>query len=112
MLTETQVPARTPSRTSTPTRPAAASLSLHARARMQQRGIEAEALELLLSYGREVYDHHGAVILYMDKAAQRRLAAASRAKSTSQRLAGLYAVLSRHGQVITVGHRTRRIPRS
>ena len=86
-------------------------LTFHARARMQQRGIGSEALDLLLSYGREAYDHHGAVILYMDKAAQKRLAAASRARSEVRRLAGLYAVLSRHGQVITVGHRTRRINR-
>ena len=35
-------------------------LSIHARARMQQRGIGPEALDLLLSYGREAYDHHGA----------------------------------------------------
>ena len=83
----------------------------HARARMQQRGIGAEALDILLSYGREAYDHHGAVILYMDKAAQRRLASASVEKNPARRLAGLYAVLSRHGQVITVGHRTRRINR-
>ncbi len=88
------------------------SLSSHARARMQQRGIGSDTLDLLLSFGREAYDHHGAVILYMDKAAQKRLAAASRAKSEVRRLAGLYAVLSRHGQVITVGHRTRRIPRA
>lgn len=87
-------------------------LSFHARSRMQQRGIGPEALDLLLSYGREAYDHHGAVILYMDKAAQKRLAAASRAQSEVRRLAGLYAVLSRHGQVITVGHRTRRINRA
>ena len=87
-------------------------LSSHARARMQQRGIAPDALDMLLSYGREAYDHHGAVILYMDKAAQRRLAAASKASSAVRRLSGLYAVLSRHGQVITVGHRTRRIPRA
>jgi hypothetical protein len=79
---------------------------------MQQRGIAPDALDMLLSYGREAHDHHGAVILYMDKAAQRRLAAASKAKNAVRRLAGLYAVLSRHGQVITVGHRTRRIPRA
>ena len=83
----------------------------HARARMQQRGIGAEALDILLSYGREAYDHHGAVILYMDKAAQRRLAEVSVDSNPVRRLAGLYAVLSRHGQVITVGHRTRRINR-
>ena len=86
-------------------------LTFHARARMQQRGVTADALDLLLSYRREAHDHHGAVILYMDKAAQKRLEAASRAKSGVRRLAGLYAVLSRHGQVITVGHRTRRINR-
>ena len=84
----------------------------HARARMQQRGIGADALELLFSYGREAHDHHGAVILYMDKAAQKRLASASKAKNAVRRLSGLYAVLSRHGQVITVGHRTRRINRA
>jgi hypothetical protein len=78
---------------------------------MQQRGIGNDALDLLFSYGREAHDHHGAVILYMDKSAQRRLAAASRAKSEIRRLSGLYAVLSRHGRVITVGHRTRRINR-
>ena len=86
-------------------------LTLHARARMQQRGIGAEALDMLFAYGREAHDHHGAVILYMDKAAQKRLAAASKAKNEVRRLSGLYAVLSRHGQVITVGHRTRRINR-
>ena len=84
----------------------------HARARMQQRGIDRITLDTLLSYGREAHDHHGAVILYMDKAAQRRLAEASNTKNRARRLAGLYAVLSRHGQVITVGHRTRRINRA
>lgn len=92
-----------------PLTPGKPPFSFHARARMQQRGIREDALDLLLSYGREAHDHHGAVILYMDKAAQKRLEAASRAKSEVRRLAGLYAVLSRHGQVITVGHRTRRI---
>ena len=90
----------------------ASTLTSHARARMQQRGIDADALDLLFAYGREGHDHHGAVILYMDKAAQKRLAEASNDKNPSRRLAGLYAVLSRHGQVITVGHRTRRINRA
>ena len=84
----------------------------HARARMQQRGIDRDALDLLFSYGKEAHDHHGAVILYMDKAAQKRLEAVARTRNEARRLAGLYAVLSRHGQVITVGHRTRRINRA
>jgi hypothetical protein len=87
-------------------------LTSHARARMQQRGIGSDALDVLFSYGREAHDHHGAVILYMDKAAQKRLADSSRSLGEVRRLAGLYAVLSRHGQVLTVGHRTRRIPRA
>lgn len=87
-------------------------LTCHARARMQQRGIGPDALDALFSYGREAHDHHGAVILFMDKAAQRQLAAASRATSEVRRLSRLYAVLSRHGQVLTVGHRTRRINRA
>ena len=34
-------------------------LTSHARARMQQRGIASDALDMLLSYGREAHDHHG-----------------------------------------------------
>ncbi len=42
----------------------------HAQARMQQRAIRADALDRLLEFGREAFDHHGAVILYFDKAAR------------------------------------------
>ena len=37
-------------------------LTTHARVRMQQRGIPEAALDVLLEYGREAHDHHGAVI--------------------------------------------------
>lgn len=49
-------------------------LSQHAVTRMQQRGIPRVALECLLEYGRLQYDHHGAAIVFLDKAARRRLA--------------------------------------
>ena len=87
-------------------------LTFHARARMQQRGIAPEALECLLEYGREAFDHRGGVIVYLDKAARRRIAREEgRAPAAAKRL-DLYAVLGDDGRVRTVGHRYRPIPRS
>ena len=86
-------------------------VSHHARVRMQQRGIRADALEALLDFGRESFDHHGCVVLYFDKAARRRFARAAPDAKDLERLARCYAVLAPGGEVITVGHRERRINR-
>lgn len=86
-----------------------APLTVHARARMQQRGIRAEALERLLEFGREAFDHRGNVVLYFDKAARRRLART--APRDIEGTARCYAVVSGQGAVVTVGHRYRRINR-
>ena len=52
-----------------------APLTDHARIRMQQRGIPPAALEMLLDYGREAYDHrHGCRVVLFDKRCRRRLA--------------------------------------
>jgi len=83
----------------------------HARARMQQRGIRPQALERLLEFGREAFDHHGAVVLYFDKAARRRLLRSDPGAKELERLARCYAVLSAQGEVLTVGHRYRKISR-
>jgi hypothetical protein len=89
-----------------------AQLTRHARARMQQRGIPAAALEALLAYGREAHDHHGGAIVYLDKAARARLAKAEpSAARNAASLARTYAVLGSDGKVVTVGHRYRRILR-
>jgi hypothetical protein len=61
---------------------------------MQQRGISAAAIEVLLSYGRTSHDQHGGEIVFFDKAARP------------------YAILGSDGMVVTVGHRTRCILRS
>ncbi|HEX5130186.1 MAG TPA: DUF4258 domain-containing protein [Usitatibacter sp.] len=53
-------------------------LTAHARSRMKQRGIRPEAVECLLDFGRDSFDHRGGVVLYLDKAARRRLARAHR----------------------------------
>ena len=79
---------------------------------MQQRAIRAEDLESLLEFGREAFDHHGAVVLYFDKAARRRLLRSALGAKELERLARCYAVLSTGGEVLTVGHRDRRINRA
>jgi hypothetical protein len=68
-----------------------------------QRGIAGEALEVLLDYGRERYDHTGHVVIFFDKAARRRLAreAGTAARKELARLSRTYAVLSTSGAVLT-----------
>jgi len=72
----------------------------HARARMQQRGIRAAAVQALLDYGRSVPAGDGCEVLFFDKAVRR-----------AARLPNAYAVVGRDGAVVTVGHRYRRVPR-
>jgi len=86
-------------------------LTPHARARMQQRAIRPEILERLLEFGREAFDHRGAVVLYFDKAARRRLLRSDPGAKELERLARCYAVLSAEGEVLTVGHRYRKLNR-
>ena len=90
------------------------SLSGHARARMQQRGISPRALFCLLEYGREAHGHDGRVTIYFDKAARRRLQREAQADAHKQmsHFTRLYAVVGSDGGVVTVGHRYRRINRS
>jgi hypothetical protein len=84
----------------------------HARARMQQRGIRARALEALLDYGRFSHVDRGCDIVFFDKRARKRLAKKDPAIAREAgRLARTYAILSSEGAVITVGHRFRRITR-
>jgi hypothetical protein len=78
----------------------------HARARMQQRGIPAAAIDALLSYGRASPARRGCEIVFLDKRTRARLA---RADPAAARLARTYAVLGSDGMVVTVGHRYRRI---
>jgi hypothetical protein len=78
-------------------------LTDHAAARMQQRGIRAQALETLLDYGRVAHVEGGRDIVYFDKKAR---AGLDRAVTRT------YAILASDGTVVTVGHRFRRIPRN
>jgi len=84
-------------------------LTQHAKTRMQQRGIPHSALECLLDYGRIQYDHRGAAIVFLDKAARRRLARDLKNRPLPRdKHLDAYAVIA---TVKTVGHRYKRIPR-
>jgi hypothetical protein len=85
-------------------------LTRHARSRMQQRCIAFSAVDRVLRYGREHHDHHGAVVVCMDRAAERAIARAGEARGTEiEALRGVYVVIATDGTVRTVGHRTRRL---
>jgi len=86
-------------------------LTPHARVRMQQRGIRADALDALLDFGAERHIHGGGrEIVFLDKRARARLARNPQGARVVEQLKGAYAIIG-DGVVITVGHRFRRIPR-
>ena len=88
-------------------------LTQHAVIRMQQRGINAQTVELLVLCGAKAHDHRGATILYFDKQARQRLChqyGAEQFKKIEGQL-DTYAVIADNGAVVTVGHRTKRINR-
>jgi len=87
-------------------------LTRHARARMQQRGINALALGALLDYGRVAPAGGGRDIVYFDRQARLALERANAvAAAEAARVCKSYAIVESDGTVITVGHRYRRIPR-
>lgn len=86
--------------------------SRHARSRMQQRGIAPGLVDRVLRYGREVHDHHGAIVVMMDRAAEARLRRDGESRGVPlDRLRGVYVVVALDGTIRTVGHRTRRLRR-
>lgn len=87
-------------------------LSRHAAIRSRQRGIPRHAIAALLDFGTEHHDHHGAVVLLLDRAAVKRISRSQHVRGADlDALRGLYAVVTGDGRVRTVGHRTRRLQR-
>lgn len=88
-------------------------LTRHASIRMQQRGITPDTVDALLAYGTTEHDHRGAKVVYFDKHARFRMLAKvgmAHYKLIEGKL-NAYAVLSGGGDLITVGHRQKRINR-
>lgn len=85
----------------------------HAVTRMQQRGIKAEAVNIVLVCGAEKHDHRSATIRYFDKQSRQYLHdrfGPVQLKRIERQL-DAYAVVDEEGLVLTVGHRTKRIDR-
>lgn len=87
-------------------------MTLHAEVRAQQRGIPTLIREWLLDYG-AVKTSHGAQVRYFDKVAKKRL---QRDVGTAvvDRLGDLLNIYLVEGtdEIVTVGHRTKRIKRN
>lgn len=88
-------------------------MTAHAVIRAQQRGIEPAALSLLLQYGRREHDHAGCEVVIFDDSALEAIARfesrSSWRKASEART--LYAVTNSDGDVVTTGHRYRRVIR-
>jgi hypothetical protein len=83
----------------------------HAAARMRQRGIPEELLDLLARFGDERHDGHGARVVGFTKRARERLCreiGAKRFAKWESRL-NVYAVIATDDALITTGHRLHRL---
>ena len=82
----------------------------HAQIRIQQRGIPAQAIEAILSYGKRKR-HHGADVYFLDKPSRERLACSMGQKvySKLERSLNSYLVVSDEGAIITAAHRLQRL---
>jgi hypothetical protein len=84
----------------------------HARARLQQRSVPRDVVDLLYSYGDEARTHNG-YILYCSKRSRVRIARSRRLDERPEvrRFLACYLVESDGGLVVTVGYRHKRIRR-
>jgi hypothetical protein len=85
-------------------------ITTHAAVRMQQRGIPAWFLDLLVAHGKTTHDGHGAVLKSVSKATRRRLQAvlSPREYVQAERYFDVYAVVSADCAIVTAAHRTNR----
>ena len=83
----------------------------HAIARMQQRAVRPEVVHYLLDFGRCEHHHYGALLYYFDRRGRERVlrVAGSDAYRRMEHALDAYAVVSGDGELVTVGHRYKRI---
>lgn len=89
-------------------------LSNHAQQRSQQRAIPHSVIEILLDYGVVEHSNKGLELLYFDKG-WKHAAMVLMMKiglKQSDHCLNAYLLESSDGQVVTVGHRTKKINRS
>lgn len=85
-------------------------LTSHAAMRIQQRGIPAWYLSLLIEHGKSTHDGHGAVLKSIDKSTRQRLKGVLTRKqyASAERWFGVYAVVAGDNAIVTAAHRTHR----
>jgi hypothetical protein len=85
----------------------------HSSTRAQQRGIPPLIVNWLLAYGEEEYDQHGARLVFFSKRSRKSLEheAGDAIVRRLSEFMDVYAVVSRDGQLVTCGHRTKKINR-
>jgi hypothetical protein len=79
---------------------------------MQQRGISESIVNLLLEYGSRRYDHRGSQVVFFDHRARHRCDKAQGKDGLRQieQYSDVYLVNTLDGELITVGHRHKRVP--
>ena len=88
-------------------------LSSHASVRLQQRGVQRDVLDCLLTYGKADHDHHGCQIVTFDGRAMEHIGRHEprpvKSKVSDHR--NVYVVLNSDGMVVTAGHRFKKVLR-
>jgi hypothetical protein len=79
---------------------------------MQQRGIPESVVNVLIEYGSRRYDHQGAQILFFDHRAKRRYCESkgSDGMRKIEKYSDVCLVRSIDGELVTIGHRYKRLP--
>lgn len=86
----------------------------HAAVRKQQRGIPESVLECLMEFGKISHDNRGGEVLSFDKRAKQRCLTVM-GKEMFRKLDGhfgVYAVRGPEGEIVTVGHRCKKMHRA
>ena len=88
-------------------------ITQHAAIRMKQRGIKEQTLDCLYRFGSKIHDSRGCIIVFFDKQSRKRLKETTNSAMPRpmESQMNAYAVVSLHGEVLTVGHRIKRINR-
>jgi len=85
------------------------SLSLHARKRLQQRGIAEKFVDVIMDYGTVRHTYGGSEVIYLRRPDQRMIRGEFGTAGLPGHCQNAYLVISKDGCVITAGHLHRKI---
>ncbi len=84
-------------------------LTKHAQKRLQQRGIPAHLIDILLDFGHTKKSHLGREVVYLNKLDRKLAASDMGCRDAVHQHGNTYIVLGHGCDVVTAGHRHRRI---